>query len=139
MADGSYPPSQIDSLRRTNLRGAIELGLSTIRALILVNGIAAGGLLMFFANRFAGRSTPRPEAPLIAAALVIFGLGVFFAVVCSLFAYISQLSAATSPGPDAAPRAETTLRVAAMLFAVVSALFFLAGVCFSGQVFAQLG
>ena len=102
--------------RIENLKGAIRLADSTIRSLILTNGAAGAGLLTFI-----GDSKQTSEH--LRWALVSFGGGVFFAVICSLLAYVTQRTVATLE----TNRVEMPLACAALLAAVVSAMLFALG------------
>jgi hypothetical protein len=111
-----------DDKQTEHLRGAIILGAETIKALLLVNGGAAAGLLTFYGNfDEAGRPIDRS---VLVYAMGAFGLGLLLAVLASGFGYFSQLAVATGR------RGEVPLRTVAVACALASAVGFAAGVYF---------
>lgn len=111
-----------DETRTEHLRGAIVLGAETIKALLLVNGGGAVGLLTFYGNfDEAGRPIDRS---VLVYAISGFVTGLILAVLASGFGYFSQLAVA------AGRRAEVPLRTVAVAFALGSAVAFATGVYF---------
>ena len=111
-----------DERRTEHLRGAIVLGAETIKALLLVNGGAAAGLLTFYGNfDEAGRPVDRS---VLVYAMSAFGAGLILAVLASGFGYFSQLAVATGR------RGEAPLRAFAVALALASAVGFAVGVYF---------
>jgi hypothetical protein len=97
-----------------NLKGAIALADSAIRSLILVNGVAGISLLTFYGNH--GNLLPLAKSAMHGS-LMSFGIGVFSAVICALFAYFSQRTAATIK----CDRLELIFASLGVIFALVSA------------------
>jgi hypothetical protein len=124
--------TQLDPLQRTNLRGAIDFGILTIRSLILVNGAGAVGLLTFYGNAAAKGAAP-VNVGFLTTAIILFGFGVFFAITCSLAAYLSQLAVGAVTGPK---RLEAPVRIVAIVCGAVSASLFLAGIIIAAMAFA---
>jgi hypothetical protein len=111
-----------DDNRKEHLRGALVLGAETVRALLLVNGGAAAGLLTFYGNfDEAGRPIDRS---ILVYAMTAFGAGLILAVLASGFGYFSQLVVASGR------RGEVPLRTVAVACALASAVGFAAGVYF---------
>jgi len=109
-----------------NLKGAISLGLQTIRSLELVNGGAVLALLTFYGNVATNSSaTIKIDVTWLNPALLNFASGVVWAVSCSILAYLAQLYTATKPEWSFV---EQVLRTCAIVCGLVSVGLFALGV-----------
>lgn len=108
-----------------HMRAAFAFGAQTIKSLEIVNGGAAIAILTFYGNVLSrSNSAFEFNRAALTASLLFFGLGVLSAVLCSVFAYISQLQTARLD-PE---RLEAGMRMTAFGFGLFSALLFGAGV-----------
>ena len=113
----------------TGFNGIMALGTLGIKSLILVNGAAVISLLTFIGNR-AKIQTPECFTWAFGAYLV----GIALALVCVLMAYIFQVIEIEFDKK----RLSHWLRIAAVIFAVLSLLAFVSGSVFSIYGFAGL-
>ncbi len=112
----------MEEWRVENLKGAITLAAQTIKSLEIVNGGAAIAILTFYGNLVSSSDTDVPiDKPSIVVALTVFGGGVLFATLCSIFAYLSQRFAAVQH------RGELLCFYIAVSMGLLSGLCFLAG------------
>ncbi len=114
-----------------NLRGAIDLGKQALKALELLNGGGAVAILTFYGNVLSRSNAPIPfDKDEVARGLLSFGIGLGCALLATIFGYISQLIAATTNS-----RSEVWVRIAAIMFALASAVVFVVGTLYSASSF----
>ena len=114
-----------------NLRGAIDLGKQALKSLELLNGGAVVALLTFYGNVLSRSNAPVPfDKAEVAKGLLCFGMGLGCALLATIFAYVSQLVAATTQS-----RCELHIRVGAVVFGFASAAAFVLGSLYSASSF----
>ena len=127
--DNAPQPAQPSALQIENLKGAISLAIEGLKALILINGGAAIGILTFYGNTLKDGNNLHIAKCTISTALNTFGFGVGSAIFAFILAYLSQLISATAQSPNTA---EIGLRYASIALATSSAACFIWGVCLAG-------
>ncbi|MFI4949601.1 MAG: hypothetical protein ACHP7A_01015 [Caulobacterales bacterium] len=123
-----------------NLKGAIDLGKQVLKSLELVNGGAVIAILTFYGNVVKDGSRVPIDPSMLSSGLRWFAGGLVLAVAASCFAYLGQLTEATSApkvggvgqatDPRTSKNSETFgigLRVVAIILAVLSLAAFACG------------
>jgi hypothetical protein len=138
-----------DSVSVENLRGAIALGSQTLKSLEIINGGAVLAILTFYGNAVKDHGKVPFDKAQLSQSLVIFSVGLTFAVAASCAAYIGQRIAATSQ-PDTVmdetsrlkhvaswTTASTRTLHGAIVLALFSLLSFVVGTAFAAQALAR--
>jgi hypothetical protein len=106
--------------------GAVAIAISSVQALLLINGGASVALLAFYGDALSKGPIATLDKDALKVSLILFALGVFAAALCSIFAYLSQLFWTQTRGTPG--QRDERMRIVAVLWALASAGLFLSGV-----------
>ena len=109
--------------RRPMFEAVIRFAEMSVRSLLVLNGGAALGLLIF-----ATSAAARGGSLTFKTALIAFGAGAVLSVTTAAFSYVAQSSYAVSEGQDRAHRMGQVFRYAAMTCAVFGLAAFFVGI-----------
>jgi hypothetical protein len=120
----TQPP---DEFPQHMFEAAVEFAVLALRTLVLVNGAAVIALLTFVGQVWANdQHNGSAMAHILFWPLMLFLLGLVFAVTATLLAYITQMLT-TEHGAGVIPPISKKVRRFAILFAVLSLAGFAAG------------
>lgn len=118
-----------------NLKGAIKLSIEAIKALILVNGAAAVGILTFYGNVIKHGADIDIDKVGMTSALAVYSAGVSAGVLSFVFAYMAQLSGADADRQGEFAKKEHLFRIISIGLALGAAGCFSLGSLDAGAAF----
>ena len=134
-----------DPVSIENLKGALSLGAQTVKSLEIINGGAVLAILTFYGNAVKDGAKVPFDRACLSLSLVIFAVGLAFAVAAACCGYVGQVTVATNepdtPMDEKGRRAhlarqlqtsKRTIRVALVL-ALGSLVMFVAGTIFAAR------
>jgi hypothetical protein len=114
---------RLHELQIENLKGAISLGIETLKSITLLNGGAAVAVLTFYGNALKDAAHAPVDKLFLRLTLASFAAGTFFSVIAFVMAYLSQLFSGTAAAPgkhEVHVRREIRLRICAVISGLIS-------------------